>query len=343
MNLGQAVSASAEASFGKEARFAIDVVVLGLLVISEVFPKTVALHRPREIAALAAVPLVVAERILRLPRIALTAVADALMRLFPFAKEEGEVTPSELQEVLKVAVSRGQLGMDEHEWLRALLELDQVPVKEIIVPRVEMIAFDLSGTREEFLDLFVKTRHNKIPVHDGNADKIKGYLSGKDVLSRPDKPLHELIRPVIFIPESASIAASMQQMQAGGRRLAIVVDEYGGTEGLVTQEDLVESVVGDLRDESEVRWEPVIEQGEGVFAVDAALPVHALRRIVGRGAARRGVGTVGGLVSATLERVPKIGDRVVFGRISIEVASMRGMRPDRLVIRYERGASERRP
>ena len=247
----------------------------------EVLPKIVAVRRPRSVVALTAVPLYLAERVLRLPRIALTAVSDALMRLIGVHEEEGEVTPAELQEVLKVAATKGQLAMDEHEWLRALLELDDVHVKEIIVPRVEMTSFDLREGRSAFLEQFVRTRRNKIPVHEGNVDAIKGYLNAKDVLSFPDKPLAELIRQVIFIPESASIAAAMQQMQSGGRRLAIVVDEYGGTEGLVTQEDLVESVVGDLADESEDRWEPVREIEPGVFLVDAALPIHALRRIIG--------------------------------------------------------------
>jgi putative hemolysin len=343
MNLGQALASAVGVDFGPEVRVLIDVVVLlGLVLFGEVLPKTLALRNPRAVAALTAVPLLVLERALAIPRIVLTKISDSLMRLFGARGEEGDVTPAELQEVLKLAATKGQLGMDEHEWLRALLDLDDVHVKEVIVPRVEVTAFDVREGREAFLELFVATRRNKIPVHEGNIDKIKGYLNAKDVLTSPDKPIDELIRPVTFIPESASIAAAMQQLQAGGRRLAIVVDEYGGTEGLVTQEDLVESVVGDLSDESEDRWEPVREFAPGEFVVDAALPIHALRRIVGPGPGRRGIATVGGLVSATLERVARKGDRVSFGRVSIEVAAMRGKRPDRLVIRHQQTRSERR-
>jgi putative hemolysin len=343
MNLGQALSGSIGESAGPQARLAVDAaILLALLVLGEVLPKTLALRQPQRVVALTAVPLVLAERVLRLPRIALTAVSDSLMRLFGAREEEGDVTPAELQEVLKLAAVKGQLGMDEHEWLRALLDLDDVHVKEVIVPRVEMTAFDVREGREAFLDLFVRVRRNKIPVHEGNVDRIKGYLNAKDVLTSPGKPLEELIRPVAFIPESASIASAMQQLHAGGRRLAIIVDEYGGTEGLVTQEDLVESVVGDLADESEDRWEPVREEEPGVFVVDAALPIHALRRIIGPGPARRGIATVGGLVSAALERVPRKGDRVSFGRVTIEVAAMRGKRPDRLVIRHAQTKVERR-
>jgi putative hemolysin len=342
MNLGQALSAGWEGEIGRRGRLLADAaILLVLIVFGEVFPKTIALSRPALVASLTAIPLEVTERVLRVPRIALTAVADALMRLFGLAGSEGDITPADLQEVLKVAAQKGQLGMDEHEWLRALLELDQVQVKEVIVPRVEMTTFDLGDGRAAFLELFVKTRRNKIPVHEGNVDRIKGYLSGKDVLSWPDRPLAELIRPVIFIPESASIAAAMQQMQSGARRLAIVVDEYGGTEGLVTQEDLVESVVGDLSDESEDRWEPVREVEPGVFLVEAALPLHELRRLVGPGPERRGIATVGGLVTAALERIPKKGDHVVFGRLRIEVAAVRGRRPDRLLVRLERGSKVR--
>jgi putative hemolysin len=341
MNLGQAVAELVGANFGPQARILTDCAVLLILVAAgDIFPKIIAVRRPRAVVALTAVPLYLAERALRLPRIALTAVSDALMRLIGVHEEEGDVTPAELQEVLKVAATKGQLAMDEHEWLRALLELDDVHVKEIIVPRVEMTSFDLRQGRSAFLEQFVRTRRNKIPVHEGNVDGIKGYLNAKDVLSLPDKPLAELVRPVIFIPESASIAAAMQQMQSGGRRLAIVVDEYGGTEGLFTQEDLVESVVGDLADESEDRWEPVREIEPGVFLVDAALPIHALRRIIGPRPIQRGIATVGGLVSAELERLPRMGDKIALGRVSIEIAAMRGKRPDRLLLRYDRTASE---
>ena len=148
---------------------------------------------------------------------------------------------------------------------------------------------------------------------------------------------------MIFIPESASIAAAMQQMQSGARRLAIVVDEYGGTEGLVTQEDLVESVVGDLADESEDRWEPVREIEPGVFLVDAALPIHALaedlRAPSDPARDRDGRRTRRPRSSSAFRRSET---RIAFGRVSIEIAAMRGKRPDRLLVRHDRTASERR-
>jgi putative hemolysin len=338
MNVGQALTGA----LGAEGRLIADAgILLLLVVVGEVLPKTLALRRPRAVAALTAVPLVVAERLLSIPRIVLTSISDSLLRLIGPREEEGDLTPDELEEILKLAAVKGQLAMDEHEWLRALLDLEDVHVKEVIVPRVEMISFDLRGGRDGFLELFVKSRRNKIPVHEGNVDRIKGYLNAKDVLTFPEKSLAELIRPVAFIPESASIAAAMRQLKSGGRRIAVVVDEYGGTEGLVTQEDLVESVVGDLSDESEDRWEPVREESPGVFVVDAALPIHALRRIVGPGPGRRGIATVGGLVSATLERMARKGDQVTFGRVSIEVLAMRGKRPDRLVIRHRQTPPEK--
>jgi CBS domain containing-hemolysin-like protein len=342
MNLGQALAAGVAETGGPGRRLIADAAILMTLVLfGDVFPKTFAMHRPLRVAALTAVPLVAVERILRLPRIALTALADSLMRLFRAAAPEGELTPAELQEVLRVAAQKGELGMDEHEWLKALLDLDRVPVREVIVPRVEMTTFDVRDGRDAFLRLFAETRRNKIPVHEGNVDRILGYLSAKDLLTQPAKSLQDLVRPVTFLPESASIAAAMQQMkQAAARRLAIVVDEYGGTEGLVTQEDLVESVVGDLADEDEQRWVPVAEVAPGVFSVDAALPLHELERIFGAGPERRGIATVGGLVAATLERVPRVGDTVELGKVGIEGAAMRGRRPDRLLIRFRRPSSE---
>jgi CBS domain containing-hemolysin-like protein len=148
MNVGQALAESAADRFGQHWRIGVDAVVLLLLVVAgDILPKVVAMRRPREIAALTAVPLYLAEKVLAPARVALTAVADALMRLLGFRHEEGEVTPAELQEVLKLAATKGQLGMDEHEWLRALLDLDQVSTSARAARRSSTCSCGPGGTR----------------------------------------------------------------------------------------------------------------------------------------------------------------------------------------------------
>ncbi len=334
-NVGQLLAASAGAAFGTDGRILADIlVVTGVVLLGEIVPKTLAVMHPRRVASLTAIPLLYCERMLRLPRIVLTAISDALTRLVGVAKaEEGEVTPGELQQVLAVAAEKGELGIDEHEWLRALVEIDDVPVREVMVPRVEMTAFDLSHGREAFIRLFLQSRRNKIPVFEGTVDRIRGYVNAKDVIVE-GTVLEKAVLPVVFVPEAASVADVMEQMRRDDRRLAIVVDEYGGTEGMVTREDLVESVVGDLRDETEARWEPVRELSPGAFLVDAALPLHESRRVFGLESERMGVATLGGMVANRLERVPRVGDEIDVGQIRVRVVSMRGRRPERLLVRH---------
>lgn len=332
-NFGHVVAVEVGRIYGTLAGTMVDVLVVFLAItISEIVPKAVAVNATAFVATWTAVPLVVVEKILRIPRAPFSHVAKLLSDLFVRERDEGDVTPDDLGRALGAAARRGEFGADEHEWLRALLDLDQAPVREVMTPRVDVVAFDIRKDLVAFEALHLSTFRNKIPVHEGSVDRIVGMLVVAEVLSNPDKPLASLVRRVPFVPESATVAEALEALRESKSRLAVVVDEYGGTEGIVTLEDVIEGVVGDLADEGEARWEPVVENPDGTWLVDAALPIHPARRIFGL-PPEGGVATMGGLVVARLGRVAKPGDEITAGDVVMRVVDVKGRRPDRLHLR----------
>lgn len=336
-NLGALVTTRLEAQAGMGALVP-PLVLAAVILFGEMVPKTLAVHHPEKVAVLVARPLLWIERLLVVPRAILASVAVVLSRLVMGTREEeGELGSEELEGLLQVAVDRGHLGVDEFTWLQSLLDLSSTPVRETMVPRVELSTFRLPAQRTDFLALAADKHRNRIPVFAETVDRLDGYLDVREVMASPEAELEALVRPLVFVPETATVATVADQMMQENLPLVIVVDEYGGTEGLVTREDLVEAVVGDLADEVDDEQPPVVTLGEGRFDVDARLGVQAWRRIFRHSIAGLPVGTIGGVVTALLGRLPKVGDEVRSGSLRFRVASLRGRRLHRIEITVQGG------
>jgi CBS domain containing-hemolysin-like protein len=304
-----------------------------LIVLGEMLPKTLALRAPSAAAAATAFPLRAATVVLAVPGAVLAFLARGLRPLGGAETEDADLSPAELARLLEVAAKRGALGGDEHAWLRELVLLAEIRVKEAMTPRVAVVGFDLAGTREDFAALFAATRRNKIPVYRDSIDRLAGYIDAKEALRSDEPDLGAFVHPLGFIPESATAADALAELRRTGGRILAVVDEYGGFEGLVTREDLVECVFGDLADESDDEEHLVTQTGPGRFLVDAALPVTESRRAFGT-AAGGAAATLGGLVSAALRRLPRVGDEVRLGRVVVRVASLKGRTAGKLFVRH---------
>ncbi|MAG59107.1 MAG: hypothetical protein CMJ83_22705 [Planctomycetes bacterium] len=322
-------------------------VVLSLLILvmivlfGEVLPKSVAVAWPSRVARLAAEPLWWLQRVLLVPRVALGLIADAVGRVLTWDREEeGELDPDELGALLSLAAKEGHLARGELDALQAVLALSRTTVKEIMVPRVDLVTFALEPDsepeplRSQFLVLVAEHRHNKIPVHAGSVDQITGFLDAKEVLMQPEVSLAQLLRPVDFIPETVLVTNAMERFREARLRVMIVVDEYGGTEGLLTHEDLTEAVVGDLMDESDAP--EVVAEGPGRWIVDAGLGVRRMARIMGLAETDLPVATIGGLVTLKLGRMPRAGDHVWSGRVELEVVTMDRHHPGKVRVRVRR-------
>lgn len=306
-----------------------------LIVFGEMLPKAAVLRGPAAAAAATATPLRWAVLVLGVPAAVLGRASRALRRMWGAEEEEGDLDPRELARLLEVAAKRGALGEDEHGWLRELVLLAEISVKEAMTPRVSVTGFDLERPREDFVALFRRERRNKVPVWSGSVDRLQGWIDAKEALAAPERDLRELVRPIGFIPESATAADALALLRRTAGRILAVVDEYGGFEGIVTREDLVECVFGDLADETEEVEDLVVETSPGRFLVDASLPVTESRRAFGAGlGAGHGAATLGGLVSAALKRLPRVGDEVRLGRVIVRVAAVRRRTASKLVVRH---------
>ena len=222
--------------------------------------------------------------------------------------------------------------------LRSILRLDVTTVREIMVPRLDMDVVEADTPLEDVAATIMNRGHSRIPVFEETIDRIIGIVHGQDLLGaltslRPDKTLRKLVRPAFFIPETKRVDDLLEEFQERQTQIAMVVDEYGGTEGLVTMEDVLEEIVGEIEDEfSRSRESQIVRESDGGVLVDARVTTEDVEDIFGTEIDSSEVDTVGGLVYHNLGRIPQAGDVVETDQLRIEVVSILGRRLRRLRI-----------
>jgi CBS domain containing-hemolysin-like protein len=227
------------------------------------------------------------------------------------------VTEKDLMSMVSVGEDEGVIEEQEREMIHSIFGFGDLVAREIMVPRVDLISLDVDSSVKEALDTVVKHGHSRIPVFEGSADRIKGLLYAKDLLRHVEKgdlfsiKLADLIRPdVFFVPGTKDLSSLLEEMQAKKAHMAIVMDEYGGTAGLVTIEDILEEIVGEIQDEYDRPLDKLVTRGpDGSLIVDAKLGLHDFDDELGvELPAPEGVETLGGLLYQVLGRVPEIGE-----------------------------------
>ena len=232
--------------------------------------------------------------------------------------------------------------LDEHEvyMIRGIFRLDQTIARVIMVPRVDMVAAEVGLGLGDLANLMVaEGGHSRIPVYAGDLDSVVGIAYARDVLrvlgSGEDGnglTIREVMRPALFIPESKSLEELLSEFLQERVQMAIVIDEHGGVSGLVTLEDLLEEIVGEIHDEFDV-YTPEIEALEdNRYAMDAGVSIERLNQLLDVGVESEGFDTLGGLVFKQLGKIPSPGDAVEYGEIRVEVSSTVGRRPQRLIV-----------
>ena len=232
------------------------------------------------------------------------------------------------------------VNMDQRDrqMLRSILTLDISTAREIMVPRLDMMTAEVDSSLSEVADLMVKEGHSRIPVYEDSIDHIVGVIHSREVLHALAHPsseqeLKSLMNDPFIIPESKRLDDLLEEFQERGVQMAIIVDEYGGTEGLVTMEDLLEEIVGEIEDEVSRDREPLLETMElGGALVDARVSTEDVEELFGARIDSPDVDTVGGYVYQALGRIPVAGDVVTTDRLQIEVVSVLGRRLRKLRI-----------
>jgi putative hemolysin len=234
----------------------------------------------------------------------------------------GEATQPEAGE------EQGLIEGDERRLLQSIVDFGDTLVREVMTPRPDMVAIAADATYDELRALFREQEYSRIPVYNENLDNIVGFVFIKDLL-RLDPPesgearlqpdLARFIRPATFVPETKRVAEMLKEFQRKQVQIAIVVDEYGGTAGLVTIEDLLEEIVGEIRDEYDVEVEPVVDEGDGAFVFSAKVNIDEVRDRLGVEIEPEGFETVGGYVLTRVGRVPAVGETFEIDGMQVEV------------------------
>ncbi len=251
---------------------------------------------------------------------------------------EEEEIEDEIRAIVAEGTTGGVLERDEGEMIESVLKLGDADVAEIMTPRTDMVSIPASATLEEAVAAATESGHSRLPVYGENRDDIVGILYVKDLLRHWGKAsppaLKDVIRKPHFIPESREVSGLLEDMQKENAHIAIVLDEYGGTSGLVTVEDIVEEVVGEIKDEYDQRGEPEwTQKGDGVLESDARVHVDDINKALGVDLPEaEDYDTVGGLVISLIGRIPRIGETVSSSDVEFEVLDADARRVKRLRI-----------
>ena len=222
--------------------------------------------------------------------------------------------------------------------LQSILRLDGSTAREVMVPRLDIVAVEANTSLLEVAEMMAVKGHSRLPVYRDNLDNVVGIAHSRDLLAvlgkgNPEAELAQTLRPAFFIPESKHLDDLLEELQEKALQMAIVVDEYGGTEGLVTMEDLLEEIVGEIEDEfSHVEDPEVIRNADGSALVDAGVSTDEVGELFGTEIETPEVDTVGGYVYRSLGRIPQVGDSLRVDGLRIEVVSMLGRRLRKLRI-----------
>ncbi len=316
--------------------------LVGLAVIQAV-PRLVVSRNPEKWVTYLA-PFVDLIRLLfHLPSAVLDMPARALLRWRRLGAEATETLdePAELLRVLEMEESAGLIDEDERKMIRSVMALENTTAREIMVPRIDIVAAPSDSSFEEIARAIVDRPYSRVPIFEDTIDNIVGVVYAREVLAHlanSDKSadIKAIARPPYFVPESKKVDELLTEMRRNKLSIAIVVDEYGGTAGLVTIEDLIEEIVGEIADEFDVEEEPIHRVSDSEAILDARVSIDALQELFGVEVEEGDFDTVGGFVFNHLGKMPSVGEEIRVDGLVVRVLSVSGRRIKRLrVIKEE--------
>ena len=258
----------------------------------------------------------------------------------PATPDEAAAEASEATKAyLGAGAQQGLIEGEERRLLQSIVDFGGTLVREVMTPRPDIVALRETATIAELRALFREQEYSRFPVFKESLDNIAGFVFVKDLVALDvtddSRPIAPLVRPAAVVPESKRVTELLKQFQRQQTQIAIVVDEYGGTAGLVTIEDLLEEIVGEIRDEYDVESEPVVDEGEGRFVFNGKVDIDEVARRLNVKIEREGFETVGGYLLTHLGRVPAIGERFDLDGLSVEVLHVERRRISKVRVRRQ--------
>jgi len=307
------------------------IVTFYVLLFGEIVPKSYAAYNAEKYCLLAAKPILALVTLLNPAVVLLTFISKRIVKFFGGEVTFGHyLTEEDLKLMVEVSEEEGFIEKEEREMISSVFEFGETTVREIMVPRVDMKCLSVDESYEDARKLILKTGHSRIPVYEDNIDNIVGILYAKDLLKymngREKVKLVDILREPLFIPENKKLDDLLREFQVKKIQIAIVVDEYGGTAGMVTIEDLLEELVGEIMDEYDREEAPIVEINEKEAIVDARMNIKDVNEILKLNLDYSEFDTIGGLVFNTIGEIPKVGDEIKVENATLRVEKMRGRR-----------------
>ncbi len=300
-----------------------------ILVFGEIIPKTVAIRNAEKFSLFAA-PLIIILRFVFQPIAALIGlISRPFVRLFGgVAPGKGAfITEEDIRLILAAGEKEGVIEEEEREMITSIFEFGETIVREVMTPRPDITAVDVNKPLSEIIKAIIDSGHSRIPIYESNLDNIVGVVYAKDLLKNLEKSkeitgnIKDYLRPAIFIPEVKKVSELMHEMQVARTHMAIIVDEYGMTSGLVTLEDLVEEIVGEIHDEFEREEKMVEKVDENTFIVNGRISIKDLNDALKLNLPEKDkeYDTIGGFIFGQLGKSPSVGNIVRFENLLISV------------------------
>ena len=321
------------------------ILALFTIVFAELVPKTLALANPERYALALSRPIDFLARVLGPVVVMLTGLTRAITRILGSeVSSEAAITAEELRLIVERGGEQGVLEAEEEQMINAVIELGGRRVHEVMVPRVSIVGIRADASFEEAIDIVIEEGHSRIPTYEDSIDEVVGILYAKDLLpylksdAAPRPALRTLLRPPVLVPESMTIDDLLHELQRRKVHIAIVLDEYGGTAGIVTIEDLLEEIVGEIQDEYDVEEPMVVRLSEDEARIDGRADVDELRDLFDIQLDledEEEYDTIGGLLYHRMSGVPSPGDMIEVDGLTLTVETTDGRRVRKvLVVRH---------
>jgi CBS domain containing-hemolysin-like protein len=310
------------------------------IVLGELAPKTIALQRTEHTALVVARPLMIFAAIFKPVIFFMNWLGNYSARFF--ARQNTETapkgySPQELMLIVAASSQTGELKQEERTLLENVLEFREITVRNIMISRTQMVAVPKGAALRHIIELRRRMGYSRYPVYAASLDEIVGFIHVGDILylakNLDDARVEDIMKPVLFVPESMRAAALFSLLRMEKAHQAIVVDEYGGTSGLITMEDVLEMLVGDIYDESDAEDNSITMEGTGVYLLHGSAHLIDIKDIMGIEVPHEEYETIGGLLSDRLEHIPAPGEKIEFGgwEFTVLKADARAVRQVRAV------------
>ncbi|WP_055665876.1 hemolysin family protein [Desnuesiella massiliensis] len=313
------------------------------LVLGELFPKRLALQNSESIAMFAAKPIALVSKI-TLPFVkVLTFSTNILMKIFgiDINNIEEKVSKEEIRMMIDVGEENGVLNQTEKEMIDGIFEFDDTLAREVMTPRIDVFAIDINTPIEKIVEDISSEQYSRVPVYEYDIDNVIGILYMKDLFPRvikgdlDEKVLRNILRPAYFVPETKNIDTLFRELQLNNSHIAILIDEYGGFSGIVTIEDLIEEIVGNIFDEyDEIENEDIVKIDQNTYVVGGLIPIDDINETLHLKLPSENHDTIGGFVVDLLGTIPKDSDNplIEYENITFKIEKVEEKRIEELII-----------